>query len=179
MSWLVSWPRKKLTKNFSCRCKSCNGSLNKASLAEGVRRRHPTASRNSGSLFTAWGNALALRRVVGAGTPWHTWKAPEGWIWVLIGSGLLGVVAPDTWGTAALNLFLVMAAVYFLQGLAIVQNLFEVRSFPRMFRVAAYILLFVQLPVMMLVAGVGAFDLWFDFRSRWVPHDDDAGAPED
>ena len=106
-------------------------------------------------------------------------KPEAGWIWVLIGSGLLGVVAPGAWGTAALNLFLVMAAVYFLQGLAIVQNLFEVRSFPRMFRVAAYILLFVQLPVMMLVAGVGAFDLWFDFRSRWVPPDDDAGTPED
>jgi uncharacterized protein YybS (DUF2232 family) len=130
------------------------------------------------ALFAGWGNALALRRVVGADGPWHTWNAPESWIWVLIGSGLLGVVAPAPWGTAALNLFLVVAAVYFLQGLAIVQNLFETRNVPRMFRVGAYILLFVQLPVMLLVAGVGAFDLWFDFRSRWKPPADDAGPPD-
>ena len=129
------------------------------------------------ALLTGWGNALALRRIVGADDPWHTWRAPESWIWILIGSGLLGVVAPSPWGTAALNLFLVVAAAYFLQGLAIIQNLFETRNFPRMFRVGAYVLLFVQLPVMLLVAGVGAFDLWFDFRSRWAPPPADGAEP--
>jgi uncharacterized protein YybS (DUF2232 family) len=121
------------------------------------------------ALLTGWGNALALRRMVGADAPWHTWRAPEGWIWILIGSGVLGVVAPSPWGTVALNVFLVAAAAYFLQGLAIIQNLFETRGFPRMVRVGAYVLLFVQLPAMIVVAGVGAFDLWFDFRSRWAP----------
>ena len=131
------------------------------------------------ALLTDWGNALALRRIVGVEDPWHTWRAPESWIWILIGSGLLGVVAPSPWGTMALNLFLVVAAVYFLQGLAIIQNLFETRGFPRMFRVGAYVLLFVQLPVMLLVAVVGAFDLWFDLRSRWAPPPaDGAGPPE-
>lgn len=40
---------------FSCRCKSSNGSLNKVVLTEGVRRRRPTVSRNSGSLFAVSG----------------------------------------------------------------------------------------------------------------------------
>ena len=129
------------------------------------------------ALFTGWGNALALRRVVGDSRPWHGWHAPESWIWVLIGSGLLSLVASGPWGTVALNLFLVTVAVYFLQGLAIAQNLFETRDVPRVFRIGAYILLFVQLPVILLVAAVGAFDLWFDFRSRWAPPPTDAEPP--
>jgi len=130
------------------------------------------------ALFTGWGNALALRRLVGDDAPWHTWRAPEGGIWVLIGSGLLGLVAPAPWGTAALNLFLVAVAVYFLQGLAILQHLFETRGFPRLLRVGAYLLLFLQLPLMLVLAGVGAFDLWFDFRARWTPPTG-AGDPPD
>jgi hypothetical protein len=34
------------------------------------------------------------------------------------------------------------------------------------------------LPAMLLVAVVGAFDLWFDFRARWAPPVDGAGPPK-
>jgi uncharacterized protein YybS (DUF2232 family) len=88
---------------------------------------------------------------------------------VLIGAGLVGLLQRGALGTLGLNVFIAALGVYFLQGLAVVQNLFEVKGFPVLFRVAAYLLLFLQLPVMLLVAGLGTFDMWFDFRSRWSP----------
>ncbi|GAB4273619.1 MAG: hypothetical protein Kow0092_28930 [Deferrisomatales bacterium] len=123
------------------------------------------------SVLCGWANAVLLRRLSGVArlTPWNRWRAPEGWIWILIGAGLAGFLAPGSLGAAGVNVFLVASAIYFLQGLAIVQYLFEARGFPRVFRAVAYALLFVQFPVMLLVAGLGAFDLWVDFRTRWAP----------
>lgn len=121
------------------------------------------------SILTGWLNGVALRRLTrDPGTKtWTTWKAPESWIWILIGTGLASFTLPGLLGHIARNLFLPAVAVYFLQGLAVVQSYFEAKRFPRVFRAAAYGLLFFQLPVMLLVAGLGAFDLWADFRARW------------
>lgn len=122
------------------------------------------------AILTGWANAVFLRRIEAgwASASWVGWRAPETWIWVLIGSGLLGFLAEGALGTVGLNVFIVALAVYFLQGLAVVQHLFETKGFPPLFRAVAYLLLFLQLPVMLLIAGVGAFDLWLDFRSRWA-----------
>jgi uncharacterized protein YybS (DUF2232 family) len=123
------------------------------------------------SLLVGWGNAMGLRRIFrGRGIPvpdWNTWRTGEHWIWLLIGSGLLALLGKGTMATVGINCFIPMLAIYFLQGLAIVQHLFETKHFPRLVRAVTYALLFFQLPVMLLVAGVGAFDLWIDFRSRW------------
>ncbi len=129
------------------------------------------------ALLTGWLNALLARRAVpeAAGEPWSRWRAPEAWIWGLIASGLVALLASGALGTVALNIFLAALGVYFLQGLAVMHHLFEARGFPRLFRVFAYALLFVQLPVMLVVAGVGAFDLWFDFRARWSPRPPEQG----
>ena len=59
--------------------------------------------------------------------------------------------------------------VYFLQGLAVIDHLFQARGFPRPLRALTYTLLFLQLPIALLVATLGAFDLWADFRARWSP----------
>jgi uncharacterized protein YybS (DUF2232 family) len=121
--------------------------------------------------LTAWANAVALRRMMPdpEATSWTTWRTPEAWIWVLISSGLAGLLGKGTLATLGLNVFLATLGVYFLHGLAIVQHLFETRGFLPVFRAVAYVLIFCQLPVMLLMAGLGAFDLWFDFRSRWSP----------
>jgi uncharacterized protein YybS (DUF2232 family) len=129
------------------------------------------------AVFTGWVNALLARRAVrdpGQET-WSGWRAPEAWIWVLIVSGLVGVAAPGAARSVALNVFAVAVVVYFLQGLAVVHHLFEARRLPRIFRTVVYVLLFFQLPVMLLVAGLGAFDLWFDFRRRWAPRPPEQG----
>ncbi len=121
------------------------------------------------SVLTGWGNALALRRSAGGGDGWDAWSAPEWLIWVLVGAGLTGVLAGGVPAAIGWNLFAVAATVYFLQGMAVIHRVMIVRGLPRMFRIAAYLLVFLQFPVTMLVAGVGAFDLWFDFRTRLAP----------
>ncbi|MBI5445108.1 MAG: DUF2232 domain-containing protein [Deltaproteobacteria bacterium] len=128
------------------------------------------------SLLAGWINGLALRRIAartGSELPrWNTWRAPEGWIWLLIASGLLAVLGSGWPATLGLNLFIPLVAVYFLQGLAVLQHLFETKAFPPALRGAAYLFLVLQFPAALLVAGVGAFDLWLDFRARWS-----SGAP--
>lgn len=123
------------------------------------------------ALLIGWGNAVGLRGLArrrGLPPPdWTTWRVGEHWIWLLIGSGLTALLAKGTVASVGINVFLPALALYFLQGLAIVQHLFETRHFPRLVRAVTYALLFFQLPVMLLVAGLGAFDLWVDFRSRW------------
>ncbi len=122
------------------------------------------------AILSGWLNGALLRRVQRSseGASWSQWRAPEAWIWVLIGSGLLGFLGAGPLGTVALNVFVAVLAVYFLQGLAVTHNLFNARGLPRPLQAVAYALLFVQLPVMLLIAGVGAFDLWLDFRTRWA-----------
>ncbi|MDW7711372.1 MAG: DUF2232 domain-containing protein [Deferrisomatales bacterium] len=129
------------------------------------------------AILTGWVNALLARRgAVEAGEGvWSGWRAPESWIWGLIGAGLLALFAGGPLGTLALNVFVVALGIYFLQGLAVIHHLFTARGLPRFLRVAAYILLFVQLPLMLVVAALGAFDLWFDFRARWSPRPPEAG----
>lgn len=131
-------------------------------------------------ILAGWLNAVALRRIMGevSGPSWSRWRAPELWIWVLIAAGLAGLLGGNgTLGTAGLNVFLAALGVYFLQGVAVIQNFFESKGVPRFFRAAIYILLFLQFPVMILVTALGAFDLWLDFRSRWSPRPPEPGAP--
>ncbi len=129
------------------------------------------------AVLTGWLNALLARRTARhpGQEPWSGWRAPEAWIWVLIASGLVGVTAGGTLRAVAFNVFAVMVVVYFLHGLAVVQHLFEARHLAPGFRALAYVFLFLQLPAMFLVAGLGAFDLWFDFRKRWSPRPPEQG----
>jgi uncharacterized protein YybS (DUF2232 family) len=56
--------------------------------------------------------------------------------------------------------------VYFLQGLAIVSVFMDERKWPGMIRWPIYILILIQIYMMIIVAGFGLFDTWFDFRKR-------------
>jgi uncharacterized protein YybS (DUF2232 family) len=123
------------------------------------------------SLLVGWLNGLALRKLLarrGEVLPaWNTWRAREAWIWVLIASGLLLVLSKGSLRLVGLNVFIPALALYFLQGLAVVQHLFETKALPPVIRAVTYTLLIVQFPAALLVAGLGAFDLWLDFRARW------------
>ncbi len=146
-------------------------------LQEALDRTAAVLEKLFPGLFTAvtmlagWANAVALRWLVHdpEAPSWTEWRAPEPLIWGLLGAGFLGTLAPGGLRVAAWNVFLALGAVYFLQGLAVMQHLFVTRGFPKFFQGAAYALIFLQFPVMLLVAAVGAFDLWFDFRARWSP----------
>ncbi len=97
------------------------------------------------------------------------WKAPEKFVWVLIISGmcLVGAIlmpAPPWIETTGLNVLIICMFVYLLQGFAIVGYLFKERRVPWFFRYAFYLLVFTIQYLILIIAMVGLFDLWIDFR---------------
>ncbi len=116
-------------------------------------------------LITQLGLNLAARsRYSIPGIPFEQWKVPEIWIWGLIFSGGGVLLGKGSLETAALNLLVVMLALYFLQGLAIVRYFFRTRRVSIPLRTLGYVLLATLNPLPVLVAGIGVFDLWIDFR---------------
>jgi len=97
------------------------------------------------------------------------WKAPEKLVWLLIlsGMGLLGSImtsAPSWVGLAGLNVLIICMFVYLLQGFSIVAYVFRKRNIPWFFRYAFYMLIFMMQYLVLVIAMVGLFDLWIDFR---------------
>lgn len=93
------------------------------------------------------------------------WRSPEPLVWCFIVSGF-ALVLPG-WQAlrmAALNFFLVSAAFYFFQGLAIVAYYFHRKNVPVALRGLAYALILLEQILALLVVGLGLFDLWGDFR---------------
>lgn len=97
------------------------------------------------------------------------WRLGEKWIWLPIGAGALYflnlyLLRSDPLRVGLLNLLLVVGAVYFFQGLAVVSFFFRKRFSP-LLRLFGYllILLFVQM-IGIVIVVLGLFDFWFDFR---------------
>jgi uncharacterized protein YybS (DUF2232 family) len=115
-------------------------------------------------LVTVW----FLRRRAGAvlppQSPFKGWKVAENLVWVLISSGAGALFLQGGWHRFALNIVLIVSAIYFLQGLAILSHFFNVKGVPPIFRVLGYFLVVASFPLRILATGVGIFDLWIDFR---------------
>jgi len=93
------------------------------------------------------------------------WKCPEHVIWPFVASGfVLFVPAGDALTIFAVNILLITAVCYFIQGLAVVAYFFHKNNVPRFLRSATYILIIFQQMFTVLVAALGLFDLWGDFR---------------
>lgn len=108
----------------------------------------------------------ALRAVTGLppGAGLRFWRAPDVLIWALIAGGF-GMFAPiDAVSLIASNVFMLVIACYFYQGLAIVSFYLERIGVPRVIRFASYGLIVIQNLLAVLVLLLGVFDLWVNFR---------------
>jgi uncharacterized protein YybS (DUF2232 family) len=93
------------------------------------------------------------------------WNCPEHLVWVLVACGfVLFVPTPEAVQTVAVNILLVIGVCYFIQGLAIVAFFFHKNNVPRFLRSATYVLIVFQQMFTLVVATLGLFDLWVDFR---------------
>ncbi|MGH7843577.1 MAG: DUF2232 domain-containing protein [Candidatus Binatia bacterium] len=99
-----------------------------------------------------------------AGDP-KEWKSPEALVWGFIGAGFCALVLGNGWiKTLSLNFFLVSLVFYFFQGLAIIAYYFHHKNVPVFLRGLGYTLIFLEQVIMLIVVGLGLFDLWGDFR---------------
>jgi len=94
-----------------------------------------------------------------------TFRNPDLLVWVLITAGCSLLLPESQITTPALNILLVITLLYFFQGMAVISALISKHSVPAMVRILLYIMLIIQPYLLTLVAGIGLFDLWVDFRT--------------
>ncbi len=122
-------------------------------------------------LMVTWSNLLMARPLLkrwGLFYPsfgvLNLWKAPDYLVWVLIGCGGFLLLPGSTLKIIGLNGLLILLMVYFFQGIAIVSFFFEKKRFPRMLRIFLYSLIAIQQIILLVVIGLGLFDMWLNFR---------------
>jgi uncharacterized protein YybS (DUF2232 family) len=107
-----------------------------------------------------------------------TWRTPEWLIWLLLATGFGMFIPLQGAQMAAVNGFVVMSAVYFCQGLAIMAYYLQMLAMPRIVRGTIYVIALLQPVLAALVCLAGVFDLWIDFR-RLKPPSREAGSIDD
>ena len=130
------------------------------------------------SLFMVWANILIARPLLRLrGVP-HTdfgplnvWKTPDFFVWAAIGCGVVALIPMDPDSAVkiiALNSLLVLIVIYFFQGIAIMSHFFEKKGFSRAFKVFAFCMIALWQALFLVVAAIGFFDLWVNFRKLGV-----------
>jgi hypothetical protein len=125
-----------------------------------------------GTLILVWLNLLASRLGMPRGLPKPTlihWRSPEQLVWPFIAGVAATLVLNGWWQWAGANVALILAAVYLLQGLAVIGYYFDKKQVPRFNRVAAYSAILILEFLIPLVAALGLFDLWLNFRRLGKP----------
>lgn len=92
------------------------------------------------------------------------WTCPDRFVWGGILGGFLIMTKVSTLVTIGINAVILLVAIYFLQGLAVVSFLFKKNNVPLGFRVIGYTMIGIIQFLFFLVAALGLFDIWVDFR---------------
>ncbi len=93
------------------------------------------------------------------------YRNPDPVVWVLIVSGFALLAGDRVITTPALNVLAVTLLLYFLQGLAVLLTVISRQSIAGVLRIGLYAMLILQPYLAALVAALGIFDLWGDFRT--------------
>lgn len=122
-------------------------------------------------LFISWTNLLLAKPIFKNRNLFYPdfgslklWKAPEYFVWGVIGCALMLLLPDKTFKILGLNGLLILITVYFFQGIAIVSYYFEKKHVPRLMRFFLYSLIALQQILLLVVIGLGFFDMWLNFR---------------
>ncbi len=96
----------------------------------------------------------------------RNWRSPEWLIYVFIAAGIMTLVPSRPVSVVGINSIGLVLIVYFFQGMAIIAFYLHLNRWKLFIRAIIYILIFTQVYIMLIVAGLGLFDAWFDFRTR-------------
>jgi hypothetical protein len=100
------------------------------------------------------------------------WKTPEHLVWLLIASGYALLIPVSLIRVVAMNFLIVSITLYFFQGLAVLSHFFHRKAVPPVFRFLGYGIIVLEQILTLMVAGIGLFDLWGDFRGLNRMHTD-------
>ncbi|HEV8309491.1 MAG TPA: DUF2232 domain-containing protein [Methylomirabilota bacterium] len=119
-----------------------------------------------GLLVVALTNYLGARLCLrGRGfRPFAEEAVPDHLVWAVIGGGFLLVSQHDPFVPAGLNILIVLAPLYAIQGLAILRHFFQKARISRPLQGVSFGLFAVQPLLLIAAACLGLSDLWVDFR---------------
>ncbi len=112
---------------------------------------------------------LARASTTGGSDPGFAWNMPDWLVWVFIGAASLFLSGLPIVKEVGLNGLLVMVTLYFLQGLAIAAFWIRRLKLPPLVGILGIGLLLLQPLLLLLLTGVGLFDIWFVFRRQTLP----------
>ncbi|MGH7319600.1 MAG: DUF2232 domain-containing protein, partial [Candidatus Rokuibacteriota bacterium] len=119
-------------------------------------------------LLVALVNYLGARlwlRLRGQGfRPFAEEAVPDHLVWAVIAGGIMVAVPHEPIARVGLNLLLVLAPLYAIQGLAVLRHLFQRARLSRPLQGVGFGLLALQPLLLVPVACLGLSDLWVDFR---------------
>jgi len=125
----------------------------------------------AGTGFIVWCNVVISRPLFRIAKirypdfgPLDRWQAPEHLVWGVIGSGFSLFLPVGPVQSLAVNVLIVLTAVYLYHGLSILvfyQNKFNI---PVFVRTGIYFLIIFQQILLVVLVLVGLFDQWVDFR---------------
>lgn len=116
-------------------------------------------------------NLVLVRRVAPrmglelAGGDFNRFRNPDHLVWLLIAAGFAMLAGTPLVTTPALNVLVIVTTLYFLQGLAVILTIIARQSLKGLLRVMLFLMLVFQPYLAALVAVLGIFDLWGDFRT--------------
>lgn len=139
-------------------------------MAELTMRLYPALITVTLAILAGCNLALLKRLLLKAGISinvgdFKTFRTPEPLVWLLIAAGFSLLATSPLITTPALNVMLVVCALYFLQGMAVAGTIIARQSFAGMLRIGLYLMLVIQPYMALFIAAIGLFDLWGDFRT--------------
>ncbi|MBW2568143.1 MAG: YybS family protein [Deltaproteobacteria bacterium] len=127
------------------------------------------------TLFVAWANLLLAKSILSIRSLFYPdfgalnqWKAPDSFVWIIIGCGVTLLFPDRGVKMLGLNGLIIMMTIYFFQGIAIISFYFEKKRFPRFLRIALYTFVAMQQVILLIVIGLGFFDMWLNFRKLGI-----------
>ena len=141
-----------------------------SSAAELVIRMYPTLIIITLIAMVGCNLALLRRFTAGMGfslniNEFSAYRNPDILVWGLIAAGFSLLADNTVITTPAINVLAIFAVLYFLQGLAVLFTVISRQSIAGVLRAGLYIMLLLQPYLAALVAAIGIFDLWGDFRT--------------
>jgi len=125
----------------------------------------------AGLLVSAWINLLLARIVLKTKSHEYqsiaglnTWKSPDPMVWGVVASALMLLLPGGFLKILGLNGMIVFTIIYFFQGIAIISFYFEKKKIPLVIRVLLYTTIIIQQVFIFVIAGIGFFDVWLNFR---------------
>ena len=130
-----------------------------------------------GSLISSMVNygllRIVWRRKYGPGlfseSSFAEWICPENLVWGFIVASMALFFGQGIVAEVGMNLFVMMMVVYCAQGMSIVIHFLKARKVPVFLWFILFILIFAQPLLIGLLAGMGVFDMWVDFRKIRSP----------